>query len=267
MTARCTRALQAWEQRLARDPGRKSGGRRGERSGTHGRSRRRASALSCSPVRGLHLRKDGSVLVAGMWVQSWGSRGSPAGGGWPARVPVPITTARLIIRPFTAADFEAIHAVWSDPAVMGPVPSRAYDREKSWARLREKLGRRARHGFSKRAVVKKAGGPVTGECGVPYPCGRPGPRAGRQARPRVLGAGLRLRSRTRLPGLGAGGTAGTGRGHRRSRHHPLRPRPGRARHGARRHLVPLRSRVGLLPRDPLPRHTADNTGRAACRAR
>ena len=46
-----------------------------ERSGNRGRSCERSSALSCSLVRGVHLRKDESALVAGMWMHSWGSRG------------------------------------------------------------------------------------------------------------------------------------------------------------------------------------------------
>jgi ribosomal-protein-alanine N-acetyltransferase len=83
-------------------------------------------------------------------------------------VSLPITTKRLIICPFTVADFEAIHAVWSDPAVMAPIPSQPYDREKSWSRLREKFRHQARHGFSKWAVAEKASGTVIGECGVHY---------------------------------------------------------------------------------------------------
>lgn len=83
-------------------------------------------------------------------------------------MPLPLTTRRLVIRPFTPADFEAIHAVWSDPAVMAPVRCQAYDREQSWARLRNKLSHQARHGFSKWAVADKATGTVIGECGVHY---------------------------------------------------------------------------------------------------
>jgi RimJ/RimL family protein N-acetyltransferase len=83
-------------------------------------------------------------------------------------VSLSITTERLIIRPFTPADFEAIHAVWSNPAVMRPIPSQAYDREQSWARLTGKLRHQARHGFSKWAVAEQASGTVIGECGVHY---------------------------------------------------------------------------------------------------
>jgi len=83
-------------------------------------------------------------------------------------VSLPLTTKRLLIRPFTPADFEAIHAVWSDPAVMAPIPSPPYDREQSWARLTGKLRHQARHGFSKWAVTMAASGTVIGECGVHY---------------------------------------------------------------------------------------------------
>jgi RimJ/RimL family protein N-acetyltransferase len=79
-----------------------------------------------------------------------------------------ITTERLIIRPFTVADFEAIYAVWSDPLVMGAVPSQAYDREQSWARLTGKFRHQALHGFSKWAMTDRASGTVIGECGVHY---------------------------------------------------------------------------------------------------
>lgn len=83
-------------------------------------------------------------------------------------MPLPIATERLIIRPFTSADLEAMHAVWSDPEVMGPVPATACDREKSRARLSEKISHQARHGFSRWAVVEQASGTVIGECGLQY---------------------------------------------------------------------------------------------------
>jgi ribosomal-protein-alanine N-acetyltransferase len=86
---------------------------------------------------------------------------------------LPITTKRLIIRPFTAADLEAMHAVWSDPEVMRPVPSKAYDREKSWARLTEKISHQGEYGFSRWAVVEKASRKVIGECGLQYLGGGP----------------------------------------------------------------------------------------------
>ena len=86
---------------------------------------------------------------------------------------LPITTKRLIIRPCTLADFEAMHAVWSDPEVMAPIPSQPYDQAASWARLSEKISHQARHGFSKWTVAETAGGMVIGECGMHYFDGGP----------------------------------------------------------------------------------------------
>jgi RimJ/RimL family protein N-acetyltransferase len=88
-------------------------------------------------------------------------------------VSLPITTKRLIIRPCTLADFEAMHAVWSDPEVMAPIPSQPYDRAASWARLSEKISHQAVHGFSKWTVAETASGKVIGECGLHYFDGGP----------------------------------------------------------------------------------------------
>ena len=105
-------------------------------------------------------------------------------------MPLPITTKRLIIRPFIAGDFEAIHAVWSDPAVMGAIPSHAYDREQSWSRLREKFRHQALHGFSKWAVAELASGTVIGECGVHYLEGGPDIELGYKLARAYWGQGL-----------------------------------------------------------------------------
>lgn len=83
-------------------------------------------------------------------------------------MPLPITTERLIIRPFTESDLDAIHAIWSDPGVMEAVPSQPRDRAKSRAKLSEKITHHARHGFSKWAVTDKGSGSVIGECGLQY---------------------------------------------------------------------------------------------------
>jgi [ribosomal protein S5]-alanine N-acetyltransferase len=101
-----------------------------------------------------------------------------------------ITTERLIIRPFTVADFEAIHAVWSDPVVMGAIPSQAYDRKQSWARLLGKFRHQALHGFSKWAVAEKASGTVIGECGVHYLEDGPDIELGYKLAPAFWGQGL-----------------------------------------------------------------------------
>jgi len=97
---------------------------------------------------------------------------------------------RLVIRPCSAADLEAMHAVWSDPEVMELIPSSPYDREKSWARLSEKISHQARHGFSKWSVVEKASGVVIGECGVHYLEGGPDIELGYRLARTYWGRGL-----------------------------------------------------------------------------
>ncbi len=79
-----------------------------------------------------------------------------------------ITTERLVIRPFTPADFGAIHAIWSDPEVMMHIPGTAHDQERSRARLSEKISHQDQHGFSKWAVTEKGSGALVGECGLQY---------------------------------------------------------------------------------------------------
>jgi len=85
----------------------------------------------------------------------------------------PIITTRLIIRPFSDADLDAMHAVWSDPEVMDPVPSPVLDRAESRAKLTEKIDHQDRYGFGRWAVVDKASGTVVGECGLEYLDGGP----------------------------------------------------------------------------------------------
>jgi len=105
-------------------------------------------------------------------------------------VPLPITTERLIVRPFCEADLDAIHAVWSDPDVMDPVPSTVLDRGESRAKLAEKISHQDRHGFSKWAVVDKASGMVIGECGLEYLDGGPDIELGYKLARAFWGRGL-----------------------------------------------------------------------------
>jgi RimJ/RimL family protein N-acetyltransferase len=85
-----------------------------------------------------------------------------------AGVTILIMTERPLIRPFASADIEAVHAVFSDPEVMRYVPGGACDREGSLARLGSLIGHQQDHGFSKWAVVDKAGGCLIGDCGLQY---------------------------------------------------------------------------------------------------
>jgi RimJ/RimL family protein N-acetyltransferase len=105
-------------------------------------------------------------------------------------VALPITTERLIIRPFTEADLAAMHAVWSDPEVMKLVPSQPYDWQKSRAKLAEKISHQDRHGFSKWAVTERDSGTVIGECGLQYLDGGPEIELGYKLARRCWGRGL-----------------------------------------------------------------------------
>ena len=90
-----------------------------------------------------------------------------------ARVPIPITTERLLIRPLAPTDIEAMHAVFSDPEVMRHVPGGACDHEHSRARLQSLIDHQNRHGFSKWAVAEKTSGHLVGDCGLQYLDGGP----------------------------------------------------------------------------------------------
>ena len=82
-----------------------------------------------------------------------------------------LTTERLHLRPFTAADHPAIHAVYSDPEVMRHVGHGAHKTpDETAAALRiygEVLERR---GFSFLAVTERDGGALIGDGGL-HPLG------------------------------------------------------------------------------------------------
>lgn len=86
-----------------------------------------------------------------------------------------LTTERLHLRPFTAADQDAIHAVYADPDVMRHVGHGAHQTMAETANaLRiygEVLGRR---GYSFLAVTERDGGALIGDGGL-HPLGGEGP--------------------------------------------------------------------------------------------
>jgi RimJ/RimL family protein N-acetyltransferase len=78
----------------------------------------------------------------------------------------PILTERLRLRPFTHADLDALHAIWSDPAV-GPWVGGAHEHlQESVEELQGDLDHQARHGFGMWAVQERATGRVVGELGL-----------------------------------------------------------------------------------------------------
>jgi ribosomal-protein-alanine N-acetyltransferase len=88
---------------------------------------------------------------------------------------VELTTARLHLRPFTAADHEAIHAVYSDPEVMRYVGHGAHQTMAETANALRIYGEvLARRGYSFLAVTEREGGALVGDGGL-HPLGGEGP--------------------------------------------------------------------------------------------
>lgn len=57
----------------------------------------------------------------------------------------PVQSNRLLIRPFTADDWPAVHAYTSDPTVMHFLPEELMDAEQTRAFINENLGAKAQH--------------------------------------------------------------------------------------------------------------------------
>jgi ribosomal-protein-alanine N-acetyltransferase len=88
---------------------------------------------------------------------------------------VELTTPRLHLRPFTAADHDAIHAVYTDPEVMRYVGHGAHRTMAETHRaLRVYADILAAHGYSFVAVVERQTGALVGDAGL-NPLGGRGP--------------------------------------------------------------------------------------------
>ena len=81
----------------------------------------------------------------------------------------PIETDRLLLRPFTLADAEALHAVWGDPAARRfggpgwPQPETVADTRRY---LEPIVAGQAERGYAPWAVVERATGRIVGDCGL-----------------------------------------------------------------------------------------------------
>ena len=76
-----------------------------------------------------------------------------------------LETARLILRAHTADDFDAMHAMWSDPAMVRHISGTPSTREQSWQRLLRYGGLWPLLGFGYWAVVDRQTGGFAGEVG------------------------------------------------------------------------------------------------------
>jgi RimJ/RimL family protein N-acetyltransferase len=77
-----------------------------------------------------------------------------------------LETKRLILRAPSVADYEALHANWSDPIVVKYLSGIPSTREESWNRLMRYLGYWPALGYGFWAVVEKSSGLYIGEMGI-----------------------------------------------------------------------------------------------------
>jgi len=77
-----------------------------------------------------------------------------------------LETERLHLRPFTAADGDALYTLYGDPRVMSIRKIGLQSRAQSDAQLREILQHWCQHGFGLFAAIEKADGTFLGECGL-----------------------------------------------------------------------------------------------------
>jgi RimJ/RimL family protein N-acetyltransferase len=79
-------------------------------------------------------------------------------------IPV-IETERLLLRGYTAEDFDAFAAMWADPDVVHFIGGRIFSREQSWQRFLTRAGGWQHMGFGFFAVIEKETGRIVGEAG------------------------------------------------------------------------------------------------------
>jgi RimJ/RimL family protein N-acetyltransferase len=76
-----------------------------------------------------------------------------------------IETHRLILREHTLGDFDALHAMWSEPAVYRHIIGRPSTREEAWSRLLRYSGHWRLLGYGYWAVEERVTGDFVGEMG------------------------------------------------------------------------------------------------------
>ena len=76
-----------------------------------------------------------------------------------------IKTERLVLRGHSLRDFEALHAMWCEPAVYRHITGRPSTREEAWSRLLRYLGHWALLGFGYWVLEELSTGTFMGEMG------------------------------------------------------------------------------------------------------
>lgn len=99
-----------------------------------------------------------------------------------------LTTNRLLLRPFTAADWDAYADLNADPAVREWLGGNLLSREQSWTQIESLLGQWVLRGYGSFAV--EADGRFAGRIGILHPAEWPEPELAWTLAPAFWGKGL-----------------------------------------------------------------------------
>jgi RimJ/RimL family protein N-acetyltransferase len=81
-----------------------------------------------------------------------------------------IETERVLLRPHAEGDFEAMHAMLSDPEVAQFIGGKPESREDAWRRLLRNAGHWALKGYGPFAIFEKRSGRYLGDTGFAQRC-------------------------------------------------------------------------------------------------
>lgn len=122
-------------------------------------------------------------------------------------IPPQLETARLRLRPHRLADFDAMHAMWADPATTRYISGIPSTTEQSWHRLLRYAGHWQLLGFGYWLIERRADGAFVGEAGFadfrrafapPQPETVGEPEAGWVLRPEMQGHGYATEALTAM---------------------------------------------------------------------
>src|SRR5688500_2160280 len=77
-----------------------------------------------------------------------------------------LETDRLILRPMTAADVDALLPIFTDPRVMAAFGGGLFDRAQMTQWVQRNLEHQQRYGYGLFAVIYRANGLLIGDCGL-----------------------------------------------------------------------------------------------------
>jgi [ribosomal protein S5]-alanine N-acetyltransferase len=85
-----------------------------------------------------------------------------------ALTPPVLETERLLLRPLTPDDLDALLRIFTDPNVMAAFNTPPFDREQMRRWLQRNLDHQAEHGYGLFALILTATGDLIGDCGLEH---------------------------------------------------------------------------------------------------